>query len=332
MPRTPHDRHRKVHPFRLLLLIVCATVFVACAWLLSDYFIQIGRTKAGTEELRALYRQGQDGGPEPSVSFEPVFTPRQTTAAPEASPVPYGAASADAEGPAAAITPDGAAALWPAAYPNNPKLQVSSQFSELLKQNRDVVGWLTIDGLLDEPVVQRDNEYYLTHDYLKKKSVTGALFLDEACDLRSVPAQLLIHGHNMKEGAMFGALKKYKVKSAAFYREHPYISFHTLYEDAEYVIFAVAEVSVDPDNARYFPFWYYPTFSTEAEFSHFLGQARGFSHYRCGVDVRPGDRLLTLSTCSGTDESLRLLVMARMLRDDEDSIALHAAILSTSDK
>jgi len=97
---------------------------------------------------------------------------------------------------------------WPTFYADNPTKRVSSIFYQLQAQNEDIIGWLKIDDVLEEAVVQRDNEYYLTHNALKQKSVTGALFLDENCDLDTVPTQMLIHGHNMKEGAMFGSLKK----------------------------------------------------------------------------------------------------------------------------
>ena len=49
-------------------------------------------------------------------------------------------------------------------------------------------------------------------------------------------------------------------------------------------------------------------------------------------NLQPGDRLLTLSTCVGEDENKRLIVMARKLRDGEDTFTLNMAIMSTSDK
>ena len=206
---------------------------------------------------------------------------------------------------------------------------ISDSFQKLRQQNKDIVGWLTIEDVLDEPVLQRDNAFYLTHDSTGAENVTGALFLDENCNLRKLTPNLLIHGHNMKEGAMFGSLKKYKVKDADFYKSHPYITFNTLYEEARYVIFAVAVVNIQPTAHYYLPFWIYLNFPTEDNFQSYLTKLREFSHYRTQVDVQPGDRLLTLATCTGDDKNTRLLVVARKLRENEDSIALNQGILST---
>ena len=176
--------------------------------------------------------------------------------------------------------------LWPTTYPDNPRLTVSSVFDELQERNRDIIAWLKIDDELEEPVVQRDNVFYLTHNALQQESVTGALFLDENCDLIHVPTQMVIHGHNMKEGAMFGMLKKYKVKGAAFYREHAFIDFNTLYENGRYVIFAVAEIDIRPGQPHYLPFWHYSRFDSAEAFNRYVETARACSLYHCTVDVR----------------------------------------------
>ena len=68
------------------------------------------------------------------------------------------------------------------------------------------------------------------------------------------------------------------------------------------------------------------------QFMDYVKKARNLSHYRCNVDVEPGDRLLTLSTCTGTDDNKRLIVMARRLRDHENELELNMSILSTYDR
>jgi sortase B len=142
----------------------------------------------------------------------------------------------------------------------------------------------------------------------------------------------LVHGHNMKEGAMFGSLKKYKVKDASYYKEHPFVTFDTLYEKATYVIFAVAEVNIVPGNTHYFPFWHQFSFGTKESFEHFVLLAKEYSRFKVDIDVAPGDRLLTLATCSSDDSNLRLIVMARMLRENEDKIMLSNKIYSATAK
>lgn len=56
-------------------------------------------------------------------------------------------------------------------------------------------------------MVQRDNTYYLNRDYLGYHNDNGAIFLDMGCDLTGNPKALILYGHNMKTGAMFGNLR-----------------------------------------------------------------------------------------------------------------------------
>ena len=131
---------------------------------------------------------------------------------------------------------------------------------------------------------------------------------------------------------MFGSLKKYKVKDASFYRAHPYIEFNTIYENSKFVIFAVAEVDLRWNKGDYLPFWQDVRFANADAFMSYVKKARDLSQYRCNVDVQPGDRLLTLSTCTGTDDNKRLILMARRLRDNEDMTQLNMSILMTGDR
>lgn len=76
----------------------------------------------------------------------------------------------------------------------------------LQKINPDICGWIRFENLpIDYPVVQTtDNDFYLTHDYKKKKSPYGAIFLDVRCNWQSKNRSL--HGHNMDDGSMFAPL------------------------------------------------------------------------------------------------------------------------------
>lgn len=302
---------------RLVLLAVCLCVFAVSATLLIHYFSNISASRRASRQMEQIYTSAVEALPSdlPAATAAPV---------PSAKPV----STVQARATSVPTAKD----LWPTAYPRNPSLRVSSAFYELQRQNPDIVGWLKIDGVVDEPVLQRDNAYYLTHNALKQRSVTGALFLDESCELKNVPTQMLVHGHNMKEGAMFGALKKYKVKDASFYKSNPFIEFNTMYENGRYVIFAVCEVDIRPGKINHLPFWYHSRFSSISSFDEYIKKARSLSHYRCNVDVIPGDRLLTLATCTGTDDNKRLIVMARKIRDNENELELQMAILSTSDR
>lgn len=273
-----------------------------------------------SEELRQEYYATMPAEPTPLTqerNSQPTAAPIIATPATDAP-----AFMADAAGERPRLT----------AYADNPKFEISERFKQLQKHNSDIIGWVTIDGVLDDAVVQRDNSYYLNRDYLGYHNVTGALFLDENCLLRTVPEQLVIHGHNMKTGAMLGVLKKYKVKGASFYREHPIIRFDHVYESAEYVIFAVAEISTQPSDPNYFNFIGYSSFSTDQAFLAYVSRLQALSLYSCKVDVEPDDRLIMLATCTGGDDDERMLVAGRMLRPGEDRLALNVKVFRTTDR
>ena len=340
---SPNRRQKKPlrKPVFYVVIAACVCVFVTSAALLIRYYADIAASRNASAQLNQLYQSAQESSP---ATAAPSTAPSATSeAAPSAAPT-AALVAASSPVPAASMDPSlllssasGTDSLtveeiWPTIYPDNPRLSVSSVFDELQEQNRDIVAWLSIEGELDEPVVQRNNEFYLTHNALQQESVTGALFLDENCDLIHVPTQMVIHGHNMKEGAMFGMLKKYKVKGAEFYREHAFIDFNTLYENGRYVIFAVAEVDIRAGQPHYLPFWHYSRFDSVEAFNSYVETARACSLYHCTVDVQTGDRLLTLSTCTGTDDNLRLVVMARKLREGENQLDLNMEVMSTYDR
>ena len=328
-PRIPQWLNRikalfgRVNIARLAIFTLCVMVFCTCLFLLARYIFDIALSRSASRQLENIHAaaQQQTAAPVETPAFSPTVQPTSTAA--PARPAP----SSSARNPVPS-----AAELWPTTYATNPTLRVSSVFYQLQAQNEDIIGWLKIDGVLEEAVLQRDNEYYLTHNALNQKSVTGALFLDENCNLDTVPTQMLIHGHNMKEGAMFGSLKKYKVKDASYYREHPFIDFNTIYENGRYVIFSVAEVDIRSSKPDYLPFWHQSRFASADAFMQYVERAKLLSHYECNVDVQPGDRLLTLSTCTGTDDNKRLIIMARKLRDNENEFELNMSILSTADR
>ena len=88
------------------------------------------------------------------------------------------------------------------------------EYQEIYAENEDLVGWLQIDGtVINYPVLQSDSEedsqFYLTHSFAKKKDKNGSLFMDCRNDFVDRDTNIIIHGHNMKSGAMFGTLKNY---------------------------------------------------------------------------------------------------------------------------
>lgn len=197
-----------------------------------------------------------------------------------------------------------------------------SKFNELLAANSDFRGWLTINGTrVDNPVYQTtDNDFYIDHNMDKEKSTYGALFIDYRAALTNTETSqnLVIYGHHMKNGSMFGSLKKYR--DLSFYKENPTLTFDTLYKTGEYKVFAVFIINTLPEQDNGNLFNYRPTsFGTQEAFLSWIAEVRSRSLIDTPVDVIENDQILTLSTCIYDFDDARLVVMARRVRDGETS-------------
>lgn len=304
--------------YRKILLAVCALVFLVSLILLLNYFVDYISSRRQAQALRAIYRETEAPAllssplPEEEIVPAPSLSPEQTTL-PLVSPAPAPQAYS------------GSFHLPALRYPTNYYGRISSRFQKLQRQNPDIIGWLTMEGLVDEAVVQRDNSYYLSRDYLGYHNVNGAIFLEESCDLSTRPYTLLLYGHNMKSFAMFGGLRKYE--NMSYYREHPFITFDTAYETGRYVIFATGVVSLK-SYAR--DFLNFSKLNSDQVLwrREALEAIRKNSVYYSFVDVKPEDQLLVLVTCV-EDDARRRIVVARRIRDGEMETELRKQIQDT---
>ena len=297
-------RRRRMH--RLCIGLLLAVLVISTAQL-AGYWQDAVSARQASEELRALYY-----AEEASTATQEAAAPPTATVAPSTPP------PAEEATQAAAPSATPGTLVIQSGYPNNPYRVVSSRFKKLRQQNPDIVGWLTIDGMVDEAVVQRDNSYYLTRDYRGYHNVNGAIFLDETCDLSSRPATLTLYGHNMKTGAMFGRLHKYE--SLSYYREHALLTLDTLYEDGRYVVFAAGKISLNSWERQYVSLSRLYSANPERR-NEAIGKLREISAFVTAVDVQAEDQLLLLITCvEDTDE--RWLVAARRVRDGESEDTL----------
>lgn len=205
---------------------------------------------------------------------------------------------------------------------------VQESFSELLGYNADTVGFLQIGDIVSLPVVQRvnDNEYYLTHTFSGAESAEGALFLDGMNLLVPEDDCLIVYGHNMQNGTMFGDLKLYR--ELYFLRGCPPVAFDTIYENRLYAPFAVFIASMEAGDANYFDVRQFVF--DESDFNAFVSSLRARSEYDVPIDVRYGDSLLLLVTCDNAEADGRLIVAFRALREDETSESV-AALLAQAE-
>ena len=187
----------------------------------------------------------------------------------------------------------------------------AASYKELFLQNGDMVGWISIpDTLINYPVMQtKDNpNYYLKRNFNKEYSDLGVPYVQENCDL-AASDNIIIYGHHIKGGKMFGSLDKYVFKN--FYEKHKIIQFNTLSEQSQYEIIAVFKtVAYSVSGFRYYDF---VNAEDEADFNAYVGKCKSLALYDTGISAEYGDRLLTLSTCKRFVENGRLVVVAKKI-------------------
>ncbi len=185
------------------------------------------------------------------------------------------------------------------------------QFQNLYAKNADIIGWVKIDGTpVSYPVMQTqgDAEFYLNHGFDKKENQNGLPFLDIGCNILRSPV-LLIHGHSMKNGHIFGELLKYE--DNAYYEAHPVIQVSSLFEKADYRIMAVIMSRIYPQSERRFKYYQIEETDTEAGFNRYILNVKSLSLYETGISSTYGDTIVVLSTCEYSTENGRLAVIAR---------------------
>lgn len=190
------------------------------------------------------------------------------------------------------------------------------------QQNQDTVGWLEIPGTsINNSVVQaHDNFAYLRTNEKKEPDVYGCYFADYECSLgeRAVfSPNTVIYGHSdlkdNPEGPRFSQL--FRFTDPDFARETPVISFSTL--DGGFMEWEVFAVFYTEKTFAYIDA------SPEGGVDQLAKAAQEKSLYDYGITVGPGDKILTLSTCTvkygAQDNDHRFVVMARLLPEGAEA-------------
>ncbi|MBQ8999061.1 MAG: class B sortase [Clostridium sp.] len=186
----------------------------------------------------------------------------------------------------------------------NAELKANSKSEALKSQNEDYRFWLTIEGTqVDNPVVQSDdNEFYLENDFNKNDSIAGTLFMDYRNDYLN-DRNTIIYGHHMKDGSMFGELKKFRDED--FFNANNKI---TINNDEDINTYEVFSVYVTDNSTDYLKV----SFNDEL-YSEYLQEAVNKSMYKSNIDVNTDDKIITFSTCSYDFKDARLVVHAKLV-------------------
>lgn len=203
-----------------------------------------------------------------------------------------------------------------------PPLTIMPEAQQLLDINPDTVGYVYIPNTgINTVVVQgTDNDYYINHNFYGNKAQCGTIFADFRDTVNSWDQSdhIVLYGHNQKDGTMFGDLDYYRW-NLAYYKTNPVITFNTNSFTAKYKIFATFVTNILPehDNGNVFNYSDYIELDDPYTFKNFIDNVMVRTLIFTDVDVKYGDKILTLSTCSTEFEPSRHVVMARKIRPGE---------------
>lgn len=206
------------------------------------------------------------------------------------------------------------------------KPPIEVDFDKLKSVNEDVVGWIYVDALPDisYPIVKgKDNQTYLHQTYEKNYNFAGTIFVDYENSGDFSDCNTLVYGHNMKNGSMFGHLKKFR-EDDKLYKQDKYFWILTPERNYRYEIITAYTTGVNSDTYTLFK-------GPGEEFEKYLETIKGYSEIQTDdTDLTIKDRIVTLSTCTG-NESTRFVVQGKRVdAEDADGAAMNTD--STADE
>ena len=192
------------------------------------------------------------------------------------------------------------------------------EYIDIYNQNKRLIGWLEIadiginGSVLSLPVMQTvDNEYYLTHGFNQENDKNGCIFMDCDCDAVKPSDNLILYGHHMMSGNMFGNLVKFEDYN--FYLTHKTFKFDTIYEHGEYEVMFAFRTSLKTGDDISFKYYQFIDANGPEEFNSYMNEMAEMALYDTGVTAVWGDHLLTLSTCDYEEKNGRFAVVAKKI-------------------
>lgn len=203
---------------------------------------------------------------------------------------------------------------------------IQQKLTRLYAQNKETVGWLYIPGTsINTPIVQhKDNDFYLTNNFYGSYTKYGCVYADYQCKRNTLSKNTVIYGHDMSCGTAFYDLNRYD--DIEWYKKNPVIQYCTLSGNYTFLIYTAFLTTVDSKDDGGYMFNFIEPNMTDSNFAGFIEQVNQRALYTTGVDLKPSDRIINLSTCNytytnyiGKKVDTRLVVIGRLLRSGESA-------------
>ena len=337
--RRTRRRRRMLRALQNCMTVLCVLVLVAGSVYFVNEKLERDRVKSTNEDLRALFYGKETAQPPveatvapvvevtptPAVESEAVALVRKPRQNPDAAQLSLTAEAEEPQSELVALsavenTPNPfempAAFDMPIAVDTPIERVLQSQFEALYAQNSDLIGWIKMADSVDYPVLYRDNSFYMDHDFYGQYSQAGSIFLDARNGMYMNDSAMLIYGHNMRSGEMFGDLDEYR--ETKYLCKYPIISLQSAWESEprQYVLISLFDASMNKSDPSYIKI-VRTAFETDEDKQAFIDEMRARSIYKIPLEADANDQLLTLVTCSYSHDNGRFLLFARQLRDDE---------------
>lgn len=209
---------------------------------------------------------------------------------------------------------------------NNPKKQNKAKYNykypddlsflninlkPYIKINPETVAWIQVNGtIISYPVVRhKDNNYYLDHDFYRRKTDIGAIFADYRDDFDEFNDNNIIYGHNIINGTMFGQLPHVLSKNWQSNKNYHYIKLSTKKTNTIWKIFSVYEIKPTIDYLQ-------SNFNSTETYNNFLELIKKRSAYNFNTELNVDDKIITLSTCNNIGNK-RVVVHAKLINLEE---------------
>ena len=187
------------------------------------------------------------------------------------------------------------------------KEKTTIDFEKLKEINKDAVGWIKVNGTDIEYAVVKtnNNSYYLDHNFENEYNKAGWIFADYKNKLDGTDKNIVIYGHNRKDGSMFSSLKNILKEEWYSNEENRKITFITEKEESVYEVFSIYQIEAED--------YYITTDFKNGEFLRYIETVKNRSIKDFNIEVTEEDNILTLSTC-GNDNDYRVVLHARQIK------------------
>lgn len=187
---------------------------------------------------------------------------------------------------------------------------ITTDFTNLKQTNNNTAGWINVPGTsINYPYVQTDNnDFYLHHTFDGHWSDAGWVFLDYRNTKKLTDDNQIIYAHGRVDGSMFGSLQNVLSKEWQDNLDNHIVKIATETDSSLWQVFSIYRIGVTNDYLT-------TNFVDEKTFQDFLDMLKNRSVYDFKTTITPKDKIITLSTCIGTNE--RVVLHAKLIKTIE---------------